>query len=352
MNTHHRNLPAVFLSCALAAAAVPASGGNAPYDFSYRVTGSTSVRPSLVFNDGQDTYIQPLDPNAPVQVVGAKYARQGPYIVVFGLPKEFALVSKSLRADIIHQAAAVAEQGLSTVSAASAAPKGPASTLEKASAPTAAPADNSPFVTSAGPVAEKKSEPVEHKCRPRTAETIQTVAVQFGDGATRLSAAGRDQLESTSRATRPSKAVIHPPHAIAERYAARRLDEIRAALRVAGVESDQVEVGAQSAFGRMYAVDLIVRKEVPCTSEGLTIEKNGERFTVVGKDVPAERLVEEFADKAGLRYVQTGEPNKASVSPNIVAADMRTVLAKIGAELGEKATLVLRNHELLLSFEK
>ena len=54
-----------------------------PLDFGYAVDGPPTVRPTLVFNDGQDTYIQPAS-GIPTTVKGA--VQDGPYLRVPGLP--------------------------------------------------------------------------------------------------------------------------------------------------------------------------------------------------------------------------------------------------------------------------
>ncbi|MGF6440599.1 hypothetical protein [Paraburkholderia youngii] len=67
------------------AMAVVAHGALAagPLDFGYAVDGPPTVRPTLVFNDGQDTYIQPAS-GIPTTVKGA--VQDGPYLRVSGMP--------------------------------------------------------------------------------------------------------------------------------------------------------------------------------------------------------------------------------------------------------------------------
>jgi hypothetical protein len=54
------------------------------YDFNYNVS-STGQRPMIVFNDGENTYIQP--PPGAKATVSTASQQQGPYLVVPGLPQ-------------------------------------------------------------------------------------------------------------------------------------------------------------------------------------------------------------------------------------------------------------------------
>nr|WP_312883747.1 hypothetical protein [Paraburkholderia youngii] len=45
---------------ALAVLSLPASAASTdPLDFDYQVNGNMTERPALIFNDGNDTYLQP-----------------------------------------------------------------------------------------------------------------------------------------------------------------------------------------------------------------------------------------------------------------------------------------------------
>ena len=79
-----------------AAITVTAQAAN-PLSFDFMVTGSSLLRPTLVFHDGQNTYIQPPDnvSSSAIVVKDAKAERYGPYIMVRGIPKTFSLSSKA-----------------------------------------------------------------------------------------------------------------------------------------------------------------------------------------------------------------------------------------------------------------
>lgn len=63
-------------------AVVTGARAAGPLDFGYSVEGPPTVRPTLVFNDGQDTYIQPAQ-GIPTTVKGS--VQDGPYLRVPGL---------------------------------------------------------------------------------------------------------------------------------------------------------------------------------------------------------------------------------------------------------------------------
>lgn len=68
-------------------------------DFGYRIDGPADLRPTLVFNDGEDTYIQP-SANARASVPGA-YS-DGPYLRLSGIPDSFTVRVGSLTLHVQH----------------------------------------------------------------------------------------------------------------------------------------------------------------------------------------------------------------------------------------------------------
>lgn len=71
----------------------------AALDFGYRIDGPTNVRPTLVFNDGENTYIQP-SASARTQVAGATV--DGPYLRLPGLPDSFVARIGSIALHVQH----------------------------------------------------------------------------------------------------------------------------------------------------------------------------------------------------------------------------------------------------------
>lgn len=55
---------------------------DSPLNFNYTATGHNGIRPALIFNDGIDTYIQPMEG----QQLEGNISRSGPYYVMKGTP--------------------------------------------------------------------------------------------------------------------------------------------------------------------------------------------------------------------------------------------------------------------------
>ena len=75
---------------------------SAPLDFSYRVQGS-GPEIGLVFDDGSDVFIQPMQPLQPasLRAFGLPHFVQGPYLVVRGLSNRIELSTGMLEARTI-----------------------------------------------------------------------------------------------------------------------------------------------------------------------------------------------------------------------------------------------------------
>lgn len=102
---------ALFVSLAVATCPVFAASA---LDFGYRIDGPTNLRPTLVFNDGEDTYIQPSG-NARVSVDGAR--QDGPYLRLPGIPDAIVVRAGSATMRIEHSgmpSAPSSAHGLST----------------------------------------------------------------------------------------------------------------------------------------------------------------------------------------------------------------------------------------------
>lgn len=95
-----KTTPVYFAASLLCAAAFAQ-----PLDLDYRVSGYESLRPKLVFNDGNDTFIQG---DESLRAVGLPYERQGPYLVVKGIRERIVLEGRGMRkVSIIYTGSAV-----------------------------------------------------------------------------------------------------------------------------------------------------------------------------------------------------------------------------------------------------
>lgn len=71
----------------------------AALDFGYRIDGPANVRPTLVFNDGENTYIQP---SASVRTHVAGATADGPYLRLPGIPDSFVARVGSISLHVQH----------------------------------------------------------------------------------------------------------------------------------------------------------------------------------------------------------------------------------------------------------
>jgi len=62
---------------------------DTPFDLNYQSTGKNGERPSLIFNDGIDTYVQPYSGQRIDLQDGQKGEMRGPYLVIAGKPDRF-----------------------------------------------------------------------------------------------------------------------------------------------------------------------------------------------------------------------------------------------------------------------
>jgi hypothetical protein len=68
------------------------------FDFDYAINGDPQSRPSLVFNDGANTYVQPRQGTS-LTVAGA--VRSGPYWMVAGLPEQIRATGAGAKSDVL-----------------------------------------------------------------------------------------------------------------------------------------------------------------------------------------------------------------------------------------------------------
>lgn len=89
----------------LAASLFCATSFAQPFDLDYRVSGYESLRPKLIFNDGNDTFIQG---DESLRAIGVPYERQGPYLVIKGIRERIVLEGRGMRkVSIIYTGSAI-----------------------------------------------------------------------------------------------------------------------------------------------------------------------------------------------------------------------------------------------------
>lgn len=332
------------------------ASANAPFDFSYRVTGATNLQPALIFNDGVDTYIEPGVGGDALRVVGAQSSRQGPYIVVFGLPDEFALVnSRNERATIRRQGTRQPEPASTPAPVAPAVPAASVGVeathatdpTSVESRPEVGEVEQTPVSTQAAP---QKTQAAVDQCNAQTLTDSTFVAVQFSGNSSRLGAESESRLSSAS--ARSGLAAVRIRHMPSQNS---RLDGQRSAyleqiIRNAGVASDLISRSADGAISGMFEIEFVTSKMIPCVGNTPVVSASNGRVSVISLDADADAVLSKLAENLGLRYSTEGVFQPLPISVQFASSPTREALAAIGKELGGRATLILRDHELVLRY--
>lgn len=323
---------------------------NQPFDFSYSVSGSTALRPSLIFNDGRDIYIQPSNPTAPIRVEGAKSSRQGPYVVIEGLPDSFVLVGAG------KDRATVRYQGVST-------PEVQVNPIAVADPQVAKP---TPAVAATQPAPEQKkvetaiaSAPAESRnpfaeapgtCKPSTLSSTSNVAIEFGTGSTTLNAAGKQKLEAeASRQGLQSVRILTAADDTAKVRTARGI-AIGNALIQAGITREMLSHDGHSAIPGMYEIEFTVSRSVPCIKGSPVVTFDNDRLTVIATESELSDVMYEVAQQMKRPLVVEGEKRPEIVSVQFASVPYLQALARIGNQIKGNATIVLRDKEIVLRY--
>ena len=346
-------LRVAILSAVVMTAGAAFAQQNAPFDFSYNVMGKASLKPSLIFNDGADTYIQLAPGSGPMTTVGAQSSQQGPYLVIKGLPSEFSL-RDSKRQTITIQYVGIgtppsqeAEQGRVHQQQPSAAYVQSATVQPAQGAPVqhasvASDVKTNPFAS----VASSSS----NGCEPPTVISTSTVAIEFPSGGSSLSSAtiGRLQAEASKSGLQRVSILTSSDDSNAVRT--QRGVSIGKAMLEAGLTKDQITSGGHSMLPGMYSVDFEFKKTFPCSSKGpivafedgkLSVFASGDDLTLVG-----ERVAKEMR----LAFIVEGDPTAIPITANFAMTPYREGLAKIGEAITGNAALVLRDKEIVLRY--
>lgn len=326
---------------------------NAPFDFSYNVTGKSSLKPSLVFNDGTDTYIQ-LTPGAgPMTAVGAQSSQQGPYLVIKGLPTEF-----SLR-DAKRQTITIQYVGIS-MTASNTAGQGKDQQLQA----------NPGYVHSAA-VQSSQGAPVQHAtvatdvtrnpfasvasisgsgCEPPTVVSTSTVAIEFPSGGSSLSSATIGRLQAEAAKSGLQRVSIMTSSDDSNAVRTQRGVSIGKAMLEAGLSKDQITNGGHSMLPDMYSVDFEFKKTFPCSSKGPIVAFEDGKLSVFASSDDLTLVGERVAKEMKLAFIVEGDPIAMPITANFAMSPYREGLAKIGEAIPGNAALVLRDKEIVLRY--
>ncbi|NMG28359.1 TrbG/VirB9 family P-type conjugative transfer protein [Aromatoleum evansii] len=336
------------------ATAATENGSNAPFDFSYRVAGASALRPTIVFNDNRDTYIE-LDADVTISVPGGAYSfRQGPYYVVRGIPAEIVLRGKREQVAITYEphVPTVPVQVAPAISASAAQPLAIGSSttpaIEKA-AETATPrAQKQSPVTEAAPV-----ETPAPACAPKAIQSESSVLVAFAAGNARLSSETEATLLREARARNGLLKEVHVrmPETIGTSALGRKRQDYLADLLVStGIPRSFVSNQYGAAYGGDSEIVFVNGTDKPCAKRPPVVRMQDGLLTVISHDADIATLLNEIGEKMGIAVRVEGEAKEISVGVAVAAERPSNALARVGAAIGDKATIVLRDNELVLRF--
>ncbi len=323
---------------------------NQPFDFSYSVSGSSQLRPSLIFNDGRDIYIQPSNPSAPIRAEGAKSSRQGPYLVIEGLPDSFVLVGAG------RDRATVRYEGISTSSpqlnedATSPLKTEPISTAmppsqrmhEHVKADVSSPESTadvrSPFAAPTG------------TCTPSMMTSITSVAIEFGSGSTSLNVIGKQKLEAEALRQGLQKVRVLTAAEDNAKVRTARGIAIGNALVQAGITQGMLSRDGHSTIPGMYEIEFEVSKAIPCIKSATIVSYSNDRLTVIASESDLTELMTEVAQQMNRALVIEGEGRAQSISVQFASVPYLQALARLGDQIKGNATIVLRDKEIVLRY--
>lgn len=346
------------LRLATACAALVATGAavgqsNEPFDFSYNVSGSPDLRPSLIFSDGANVFIQPASTQQGLRVLGAQSTQQGPYIVVKGTPSEFTLTNaKQQRAVVryvgLQDTRPDVEQNVATHTPTPAA--APASVSRESVNPFQAPVKNE-----IKPATDHLDGPSQASAASSCANDYLTsssnVAIQFNGSTTSLSNSARDKLRENFVKQGFIKAVVRSAPDESSKVRSSRSLSIGKALADIGAVKGQIENGGSSGMDGLYEVQFDYRKSLPCVRGDLIVSENNGRITVVAKNAEVRDLIEQIASKLDRRFAIEGDPRAQQIDIQFASVPSLQALAKIGDALSGGTTMILRDRDLVLKYK-
>lgn len=360
-------LKSLALSLALAVTAPQAlaateNGGNAPFDFSYRIAGAPELRPTLVFNDGRDTYIE-LDRDVTISVPGGANAfRQGPYYVVRGLQPEIVLRAKRDHIAITYEprppisstptAAVPATPVAAPITTAGTAVAKDASDTPK----TAAQAAPEPKAKATAAVSDKAAEPVADAapaCAPKLIQSESSVLVGFFGTNTQLSDAAAATLlrEVQARDAALKEVRVRMPETIGETGLGRKRHEYLADLLVsAGVPRSFVRSQYGATYGGDTEIVFVNGTDKPCAKRPPVVRMRDGLLTVISHDADIADVLKAVSEQMGVALRLEGESRTIPVAVAVAAERPSSALARVGSAIGDQAVIVLRDNELVLRF--
>lgn len=324
--------------------ATPAIAAKDPLDFNYRIAGDARVRPVLVFNDGQDIYIQPNpETAADIKIVGATAEKEGPYFVIRGLTSSFSVQLKKGGAAEVSYKGSFKPQAV-----AQPAVKEPVAIAKTSDTPK--PMDVKPQVAagqSKGEIAPKID-----SCVPRIDRKESAFVVSFPGKSAKMSA----QTESQLKLALDDASSVGLVEITAEdmqgnnKVAAARAAAIGSVVASQGVVKSKIKTSTREATGIGSELRVVKETVIPCKVSGINVSYRDSRHVSVAGDADAKVMITQLATEAKLDLAIEGREMPIPLS--LVERDkpLLAILEIIGNKLGDKADLVYRGKALILRY--
>jgi hypothetical protein len=321
---------------AIAFAAIPCAGysasKSAPLDFNYRVSGATEVRPSLVFNDGNDTYIQPSGKTRIVWVKGggASVERSGAYFVVSGTPQKIELVDENNdTATVSYQGSGGGFGARSIVDLGGGySPKGALPTLGWSGLQPALP-------KSCGGVQKEES----------------ILAVNFEGNALKLTGERESVVATAAKNHGTTQVLITAPNGDDLEIVRKRNDYLTKVITSVGVHQNNFQYARGATIDGATEITLVRTETIECEPGKPIVTKDGNLLTILAKNTDASILLNEIAHSMGLRFSVEGPVRLTPIDFEVYQSAQGVALHKLGAAVAAWATVVLRDDELVLRFK-
>lgn len=373
-------LPAIAVCVSMIGGGAEAKSTNSdPLDFDYRVAGDQKIRPTLVFNDGVDTYVQTnIDAEGDVSIKGVEFEKQGPYLVIRGVVQKFTVFSKKSGVATVayigsagkggisgpavvdahkHEVArSLQAQGDATVSQS----KAVIQASETAPSVKQSVQDSKPNVRVAaeheakGRLEALHTEASQEVCR-RTIQTKESAfVVAFGGKSAGLSAAAVESLRSAIGSTSDIQSIRGHTEAMNddEKVSAARAKTIVDTLKKFGVAGEKISIGTRSATGIGTELRIVHGKMVDCEVAPGTINvvAHDRQNVSIAADADAADVLAKLATSAGLPYRKEGAAKKIPLKVAQQNQPLLLVLEAIGNSLGNAADIIYRDNEIVLRY--
>lgn len=349
---------------------------SSPLDFAYQVTGVADLRPLLVFNDGTTTFIQPQDPNDPsVLLNGVAPIRQGPYYVVLGVLSEITLTrgkrdvakityakaparAEAVPADVekkkVLPAALIASSRSSAAAELEPAqaqkrPEGPVTPVGEIVAKQVKAADQVTDQRAKPTPTEKIPEPVA-ACKPKREYRDTAFVATFKANSTELSFDVTTELKKLVGTPSNVQVVEVVAEGVPATVAQKRAESLRRVLLDSGVEERRIVTTIREPGGVGSEIHVRRTIEIPCDISMVKVPSKRSAVSIVW-DGQARDLAARIAGELKIKFAVQGSERPTPVKFEAVDLSFDEAMERFATSLGDRADLILRHNELILSFK-